>query len=409
MRPISPRPISLILLDCAASIEHRSVMERAQGIPVLVDVDGGRRSLERIYLGAGTHKESWLQALIQEQPHILPIAQIEPGFGELIPAAREVACGHGLIDNLFVTPSGDLVLVETKLWRNNEIRREVVAQALDYVAAITAMAFADFELVVSKAQGGPARLYDLVADHPDALDEPAFADAVANNLRRGRMLVIALGDGIRSETEALADLLQSHAGAHFTFALVEVATWRDADGGILAIPSTLARTVMIERGVVRLEGSGIRVEPAPVDTRGRAQSLSMSDFMALVAERDPALPRAINAFIDAVEPLGVYPDLKATLSFKIDLPTFSSPINLGYIAKNGKFWTDAAAWKMPESVWRPYFEALAGLIGGSVKTEPSTYVIGRDGAAPAIGELLPQHLDALVGAITQAIRMLNEQ
>ena len=30
------------------------------------------------------------------------------------------------------------------------------------------------------------------------------------------MLVIALGDGIRAEAELLADLLQSHAGAHST-------------------------------------------------------------------------------------------------------------------------------------------------------------------------------------------------
>lgn len=383
-------------------------MERAQGIPVRINADGTRGQLERIWLGAGIHNETWLQTLIHEHPGILPISRIEPGFGELIPTAREVACGHGFIDNLFVTPSGDLVLVETKLWRNTEMRREVVAQALDYVAAITRMTFADFEAVVAKAPGGPAHLYDLVADHLDALDEAAFIDTVATNLRRGRLLVIVLGDGIRPETEVLADLLQSHAGAHFTFALVELATWRDADGSILAIPSTLARTVMIERGVVRLESSAIRVEPAPVATGGRAQSLSMSDFMALMADCDPALPQALAALIDALEPLGIYPDLRASLSFKIDHPACNSPINFGYIAKNGKFWTDAAAWKMPEAVWRPYFQALASLVGGSVKTEPSAYVIGPDGSPPPISALIPAHLEAFVDVIAKTIRALNE-
>lgn len=59
----------------------------------------------------------------------------------------------------------------------------------------------------------PRRLYDLVRDYPEALEEAEFIDAVSLNLRRGRMLVIVLGDGIRAETEALSDLLQSHAGA----------------------------------------------------------------------------------------------------------------------------------------------------------------------------------------------------
>jgi len=54
------------------------------------------------------------------------------GHGTLISAAMEVNCGHESIDNLFLTPTGDIILVETKLWSNAEARREVAAQALDY-------------------------------------------------------------------------------------------------------------------------------------------------------------------------------------------------------------------------------------------------------------------------------------
>lgn len=384
-------------------------MERARGIPILVDEDGGRSSLDRIHLGLGVHNEDWLQALIQAEPQILPIAEIEPGFGEPVPVAREVPCGHGIIDNLYLTPSGDIVLVETKLWRNSEMRREVVAQALDYVSALTSFSYSDFEAALARGMDGPKKLYDLFAEHPEALEEADFVDAVARNLKRGRMLVMVLGDGIRSETEALANLLQSHAGAHFTFALVELATWRTSNGSILCVPDLLTRTVMIERGVVRMPESGaVIIEPAPVEAKPRAQSISMSDFMGKMAELDPDLPRAIYALLDALEPLGVYPDLKATLSFKIDLPAFNGALNFGYIAKNGKFWTDAAAWKMPEAVWHPYFEALAKLIGGSVKTQPSAYVLDRDGSPPSIATLLPAHHDAMVSAIADAIHRLNE-
>lgn len=385
-------------------------MARALGTPILISNEGGQFPLERIYLGVGNHSEQWLQALIQTHPDILPVAEIEPGFGTLIPAAREIPCGHGYIDNLYLTPSGDIVLVETKLWRNSEIRREVVAQVLDYVSALAAMSFESFQLAVSKGDNAPKRLYDLISGNPDALEEADFIDAVTSNLRRGRMLVIVLGDGIRSETEALAGLLQSHAGAHFTFALVEVATWRNDAGDILAIPSTLAKTVMIERGIVRFEGAGVKVEPVPIEVRARAQSLSMQTFMAIMAERDPGLPAAINEFIIALEPVGVYPDLKATFSIKADLPNFNRPINFGYVDKQSKFWTNPVSSDLPEQVWRPYLETLATLIGGQVIDEPGNRYVAISGrSAPRISDLLPHHLAAWVAAIGKAVHEANKE
>ena len=42
----------------------------------------------------------------------------------------------GAIDNLYLRTAGYLVVVETKLWRNPQGRREVVSQVLDYVKDI---------------------------------------------------------------------------------------------------------------------------------------------------------------------------------------------------------------------------------------------------------------------------------
>ena len=188
-------------------------MPKATGSPVLIG-PSGMLKLERIKLGSGTHSESWLQALIFDYPELLPVAQIEPAFGTPIPVAREVACSHGSIDNLYLTPDGEIILVETKLWRNAQARREVVAQTLDYVSALMSMGYEAFEAAVCRAPGVQVKsLYGIVADAPDALDEAAFIDAVSRNLLRGRMLVMVLGDGIRQEAETLASLLQSHEGA----------------------------------------------------------------------------------------------------------------------------------------------------------------------------------------------------
>lgn len=107
-------------------------MKQARGTPAIISADDLSVELERVLLGKDTHSEAWLQRLIHRQPGLLPVAEIESGMGTLISAAMEVNCGHGSIDNLFLTPTGDIILVETKLWSNAEARREVAAQALDY-------------------------------------------------------------------------------------------------------------------------------------------------------------------------------------------------------------------------------------------------------------------------------------
>lgn len=386
-------------------------MARSHATPIHIGSDNLRSPLERIRLGQGVFNEDWLQELIHDHPAILPISDIEPGFGDLVAAAREVPCGHGFIDNLYLTPSGEIVLVETKLWRNSQMRREVVAQALDYIAALGAMAFDAFEMAVSRGQKAPAMLYDLVRNHPEALEEAAFIDAVADNLRRGRMLAIVLGDGIRTETETLSHLLQSHAGAHFTFALVELATWKNArTGDILVVPNTLAKTVMIERGVVRVEQGMAVILPVPKEAMPGPQSISSGDFWDKMAQRNPALPTAIRSFLAALEPLGVYPDLRASLNIKADLANRGKPINFGYITKDGQFWTDSASSvSVPERVWRPYFEKLAGLINGKVVVGPRSYVSTNGKSAPRIDQFLPQHQNALVAAIEAMLRTLNAE
>src|ERR1035438_3071619 len=76
--------------------------------------------------------EAWLQRLIMQHPSLLPVDQIEPVFNTLVPICVELPTLSGFVDNLFVTPAGDIALVECKLWRNPEARRKVVAQIIDY-------------------------------------------------------------------------------------------------------------------------------------------------------------------------------------------------------------------------------------------------------------------------------------
>jgi hypothetical protein len=398
-------------LDFGDGASKLAGMKRSLGTPAILSASGPPKVFERIQLGDGNYNEAWLQQLIFDRPGLIPVAQIEPAFGELVAVAREVPCGHGFIDNLYVTPAGEIVLVETKLWRNVQARREVVAQALDYVAALMGISFESFEAAVGAGEGFIAEsLYALVAGRPGALAEAHFIDAVATNLGRGRMLVIALGDGIRKEAEALASLLQSHAGAHFTFALVELATWLNpATGDILVVPNTLAQTIMIERGIVIVQNGQATVLPMPPAQIAKAQSISEAMFYEEIARRDPALPQAIKAFLAEVEPLGVYADLKASLNLKIDLGDAPRSHNLGYIAKNGQLWTHPLAATVPEPLALRYNETLAALIGGRVATHSGIYLSTNGKSAPMVGELVPTHAREWIEAIRVLVVELSER
>jgi hypothetical protein len=142
------------------------------------------------------------------------------------------------------------VLAECKLWRNPEARREVIAQVLDYNRCLAGWRYADLETAVSRGllpdgsrpQGGP---WESMAAHAE-LDEAAFVDAVSRNLRLGRFLWLIVGDGIREGVEALASALQSHAGHHFTLALVELGVFALPDGrGWIVQPRVPARTLIL--------------------------------------------------------------------------------------------------------------------------------------------------------------------
>ena len=379
-------------------------MNKSRGTPCLITGSAQHFSLERIVLGSGNFDESWLQTLLHERPDILPISQIEPGFGAPVPIARELRFGHGNVDNLYITPTGEIILVEAKLWSNPQARREVVAQALDYVAALMRLDYEAFESAIGNAAGSKKPLYEFLKNQPEVLSEAEFVDAVTNNLKRGRMLVMVVQDGIRREAEALATLLQSHAGAHFTFALVELATWRNTGtGDILLIPDTLAQTVMIERGVVRLENGALQIEAALAKATEKPKSISEEMFYEDLAKLNPALPSSIRAFLSLVEPMGVYADLKASLNLKVELPNFNKPVNLGYFHKQGTVWTNQLAASVPEYTALRYNQTLSRLIGGAVATGSTGSYITDGKTAPQIAALLPNHADAWAAAIRNLI------
>ena len=56
-------------------------------------------------------------------------------------ARRDTKC---FLDILAVTETGRLILVECKLWKNPQARREVLAQVIEYASLLQTLSYSDF-------------------------------------------------------------------------------------------------------------------------------------------------------------------------------------------------------------------------------------------------------------------------
>ncbi|WP_296707189.1 hypothetical protein [Rhodoblastus sp.] len=246
--------------------------------------------------------EADIQALIHTHPGSLPIAEIDPMFASPVPICTELNTPAGSIDNFMVTPSGLPVLVECKLWRNPEGRREVVGQILDYAKELSRWSSSDLQREVSRRlnrDGNP--LLEKVRAIEPTVDEMQFNDALTANLRRGRFLLLIVGDGIREGVEAIAEYLQVHAGLHFSLGLIELPIYVMPDGTRLVVPRVLARTMIITRNVVALPEGYVLEEPQDTSTESEvdpersalsdSQQRFWMEFIANLKLDDPEQPK----------------------------------------------------------------------------------------------------------------------
>ena len=70
----------------------------------------------------------------------------------------------GFLDVLLISEHGRLVVVECKLWRNPQARREVVGQILDYARELARYGYEDLQRIVSNRLGRQGNiLYELAS------------------------------------------------------------------------------------------------------------------------------------------------------------------------------------------------------------------------------------------------------
>lgn len=165
--------------------------------------------------------ETALQEALKRNPEVIPVADLD--LGEVVVVGRETPLLVGAIDLLLLDAEGQVIIVETKLSRNPELRRQVVAQVLDYGASLwkkapTLKAFEKLVLRYWQSAScedtrvkGASSLRDGVEPIFKELcgeewDYDAFEAALNDNLANGRHVLLIVASGLMDGVSR--DLLQ---------------------------------------------------------------------------------------------------------------------------------------------------------------------------------------------------------
>jgi hypothetical protein len=349
--------------ECLSSnnfVEGEIFMRRACQ-PCLVGESGEQLPLTRVSFSDRRVAEKLLQSILHQTPQILPVDEFDASFGPLISLGREI----DNIDNLFISPRGRLTIVETKLWRNPEATREVVAQILEYAAQVSSWSYSELEdklrKTLSPAEGAAQSLYELVkrSSVDEELCEADFIDSVQRTLKNGRFLLLVVGDGIRENIESLLELLHKHPQKLFTFGLIELQIFKcdKFPHEYLIVPQIVANTTEIVRAVVRVETTGtasvsVEIEDnKSISSRGK---LSQNEFFDQIKDDD--IKAVYKEMLDIAENVGAVLSWgSSSVSVRLPDPTGSKIlITLYVMTTNGEAYTGWMAKQLERTKRSPY-------------------------------------------------------
>lgn len=170
--------------------------------------------------------ENSLEELIASNPNLIN-SDTEPALALF---ARQVHIGDaGILDVALVDARGRLVVVEAKLARNGQSRREVLAQAIDYVSALSLMTVDELDQTVEGA------LEEAIRTH--CTDGDSFEEcwqACGRNLRAGTVTVVVAIDEAPEDLKRLMVYFKDHTDLDIR--LVSIMQYIDKNGQAIVVP-----------------------------------------------------------------------------------------------------------------------------------------------------------------------------
>jgi len=223
-------------------------------------------------------KEADLQELLYESPEIIfGITELELEGEEIAVKFREYPTSRGPIDVLYITKNANIVLLETKLIKNPESIRVVVAQIVDYIKALSIDGCDNIQNI---------NCQDKQLSN-DCLFDDKFIHLLNKNFSTGNICGVIIGDDIHPNLLGLVDSIQSAPHLAFHISLVKIETYKD-DGKLLISARIIENTKEVERSVIKITFESdsnkliIDAETPAKDGKGAKPKLSWEEYINTV-------------------------------------------------------------------------------------------------------------------------------
>ena len=210
--------------------------------------------------------ENWLQEKIYSDPSLLEV--IDPNYEKIkiIPLCREFSLHNGVsnvfLDILAITETGKLILVECKLWKNPQARREVIAQIVEYATLLKSLSYSDFSTRLKKFINSEDEdpITHIFKRFNINFDEAQIIDRISESLKSGRFHLVIAGDGIRSDLINITNTINQ--GSFFSdLTLLEICIYENDNKDIILLPKVPSKTEIVTKTVITSsDGSPMTIE-----------------------------------------------------------------------------------------------------------------------------------------------------
>lgn len=230
------------------------------------------------------------QAIIANNPEIITeVPELGLVNTEIVLAYREYSTISGPIDILLIGSNAEIILIETKLLKNSDSTRTVVAQIIDYIKAFGNETLDAFFKKVEGASNTFIKNYQRNSNFSALLDK---------NIKTGNYTVIVVGDHVHPNVLGMIESIQAAPHLAFQIYLLELDSYALNAEEILITPKLVANTVEVERSVIRIEidapHKGYKIIAEAPDKKGKGskpilsweeylQNITVDEFTPIIA------------------------------------------------------------------------------------------------------------------------------
>jgi ElaB/YqjD/DUF883 family membrane-anchored ribosome-binding protein len=221
---------------------------------IVQDADGDARVLRSKPFAY----EEILQKNIAQVPDLISLETVSDEPISFLTIGQEWPAGTGRADIVLVGSDAILTIVETKLSRNPEARREVIAQLLEYAAYLSEWTIYEIQSRAEEyflSEKAPSDCLgksfdDVLAAFLEDSDESieSFKGEIEENLRRGRLRLIVGVDEVGEQAQKIVTFVNAYSS--FDIYLLQIAFYTDEGDRHIFVPTLhgYARKVSTTRG-----------------------------------------------------------------------------------------------------------------------------------------------------------------